>query len=486
MRRKLLCAFLALVCLLPTLTFWVAAEPASAADAFAANNSAVAYCIDTEQILYENKKDDVHAPGVTAKLMALMVAYDLVENTGRKLSERVTVRGEWVRDTYIPGDRSSPYLGLAQGDECTLEYLFACSLVSNANDACAALVGYCVDELMMSTREEFLERMNQKVVELGMRDTRYEDTIGFGGKGKTTAGDVVKLAKAFYLYDELVKLADRDAYRGAGSTIRNKNYLECDYLMKGYLMEEAIGLIAGHTTNQGGYHLITFSEQDGIAYVFVVMGGSRERQEADGSRWFDPGNAYDDMHGMVPYVLSSFTYQCLCVGQGEPTVTFLADLRLGGGAEAGILRLVPAETVELMVANPNGAEIEIRLEYDRRIYEVEKAGKTYMTVDAPVQQGEVLGKATFLLEGKVLATVDMLAEKTVEVNTLLSAKNHLFSFLFEGPMGNILKWVIIIIAAWIALAVLLWLIRMIIRFILWRKKKNASQTTGESKNVNKV
>ena len=93
---------------------------------------------------------------------------------------------------------------------------------------------------------------------------------------------------------------------------------------------------------------------------------------------------------------------------------------------------------------------------------------------------------TFLLEGKVLATVDMLAEKTVEVNTLLSAKNHLFSFLFEGPMGNILKWVIIIIAAWIALAVLLWLIRMIIRFILWRKKKNASQTTGEKKNVNKV
>ncbi|MBR5263780.1 MAG: hypothetical protein IKV50_03695, partial [Clostridia bacterium] len=161
MSKKLLCTLLACLLLLPVLLLSVGAEPETV-PLFAANNSAVAYCIDTEQILYENKAQEVHAPGVTTKLMALMVAYDLLENTGRKLSEKITVSGSWVRDTYIPGDRSSPYLGLTQGDECSLEYLFACSLVSNANDACAALVGYCTEELMMATREDFLERMNKK------------------------------------------------------------------------------------------------------------------------------------------------------------------------------------------------------------------------------------------------------------------------------------------------------------------------------------
>ena len=199
MSKKLLCTLLACLLLLPVLLLSVGAEPETV-PLFAANNSAVAYCIDTEQILYENKAEEVHAPGVTAKLMALMVAYDLLENTGRKLSEKITVNGSWVRDTYIPGDRSSPYLGLTQGDECSLEYLFACSLVSNANDACAALVGYCTEELMMATREDFLERMNKKAEELGMKNTLYADTIGFGGLGQTTASDVVKLAKAFYLY----------------------------------------------------------------------------------------------------------------------------------------------------------------------------------------------------------------------------------------------------------------------------------------------
>ena len=489
MSKKLLCTLLACLLLLPVLLLSVGAEPETV-PLFAANNSAVAYCIDTEQILYENKAEEVHAPGVTAKLMALMVAYDLLENTGRKLSEKITVNGSWVRDTYIPGDRSSPYLGLTQGDECSLEYLFACSLVSNANDACAALVGYCTEELMMATREDFLERMNKKAEELGMKNTLYADTIGFGGLGQTTASDVVKLAKAFYLYNDLVQLADRDAYRGAGSTIRNKNYLECDYLMKGYLMEEAVGLIAGHSTNQGGYHLVTFTEKEGIAYAYVVMGGSRERQEEDGSRWFDPGNAYDDMHGLVPYVLDSFGYQKLCSGKGEKDVTFLADLRLGGGAEEGILRLVPEKTVELMVANPNGAEIEIVLTYDERIYEAEKAGKTYMTVDAPVKQGEVLGTASFVLEGKTLATVNMLAQESVEVNTLLSAKNYLFSFLFEGPMGNIIKWVLIIIIAWVALALLFWVIRQIFRLVVWgngkKDKPEKEDKTEKPENMNKM
>lgn len=506
MRKKLLCAVMALALLLPVLTFGTAAEPSSADDVFAANNSAVAYCIDTEQVLYENNAEAEHAPGVTAKLMALMVAYDLVENTGRKLSEKVKVQGDWVRDSYVPGDRSSPYLGLTQGDECTLEYLFACSLVSNANDACAALVGYCVDELMMTTTEEFVQRMNQKASDLEMRSTFYADAIGFGGKGKTTASDVVKLAKAFYLYDELVKLSDRDVYN---RNIWNKNYLECDKFLQGYRMDEAIGLIAGHSTNQGGYHLITFAEieyevvssqkkpvQEGEKddekekefvvkpFVFVVMGGSRERQESDGSRWFDPGNAYDDMHGMVPYVLNSNTYYRLCIGKEDPkNVTLLADLRLGGGAEAGILRLLPAETLELMAPNPGGAEVKTVLEYDERVYEVEKGGKVYMAVDAPVKQGEVLGKASFVLNGEVIGTVDMVAEKSVEVNTLLSAKNQLFSFLFEGPMGVILKWVLIIILAWVALAVLLWLIRLVIRFVKWRSKKNAEKDAKEAKKL---
>ena len=476
MMKRLLCLFAccALLCgaLMP-----VSAEGDSIqiTETFAASNSAVAYCIDTDQVLYAHGEDAVHAPGVITKLMALLVAHELTEATNHPLSQEITVDREWLVDRYVPGDRSSPYLGLSGGDKCTLEYLFACSMVSNANDACSVLVNYCAEELMFRTEAEFLERMNARAAELGMENTVFEDTIGFGGKGKTTAEDTAKLLAAFYLRDELVKLADCSSY----GSIRNKNYLENDKYLQGYKTESAMGLIAGQATNDGGYHLATFCEKDGIAYAYVAMGGGTEHIDADGTRWFDEGNVYDDMVAMIPYVESTYSFRRLCAGQGEPDVTFLADLRMGGGAEENLLRLVPSRTVEMMVANPNGAEIQVKVTFDKeKVYEKEIKGKPYMTVDAPVKQGDVLGKATFLLEGKELATVDILAEKSVEVNTLLKLKMDMEAFLFgEGGFwgstaGLIARIILTIVMVWVFFAVGYWIFRKV---LAWYKKRNVNK-----------
>lgn len=473
MIKRLLCLLLACVCLCGLLMPVSAdTEEIPLIEPFEANNSAVAYCIDTKQVLYAHGEDTVHAPGVVTKLMALLVARELAESTGRPLSHEVTIKQEWLQDTYVPGDRSSPYLGLSGGDKCTLEYLFACSMVSNANDACSALVNYCAEELMFKTEAEFLERMNARAAELGMENTRFEDTIGFGGLGQTTAADTAKLLAAFYLRDDLVKLADCSSY----GSVRNKNYLENDKFLQGYKTETAMGLIAGQATNGGGYHLATFCEKDGIAYAYVVLGGGTEHIDADGTRWFDQGNVYDDMVAMIPYVEETFSFVRLCAGQGEADVTFLADLRLGGGAEENSLRLVPARTVEMMVANPTGEKIQVKITFDPdKVYESEIKEKTYMTTDAPVKQGDVLGKATFVLAGKELATVDILAEKSVEVNTLLQIKLWMEDFLFGSAMGVILRVILTIVFAWILFALGIWLYRMIRKIIAWHKERNVNK-----------
>lgn len=470
MMKRLLCLLTCCVLLCGgTLPVFAEGDSEVPVSPFEANNSAVAYCIDTDQVLYAHGENKAHAPGVVTKLMALLVADELMESTGRSYSFEITVKQEWLTDTYIPGDRSSPYLGLSGGDTCTLEYLFACSMVSNANDACSVLVNYCAEELMFKTETEFLERMNARAAELGMKDTVFEDTIGFGGKGKTTAADTAKLLATFYLRDDLVKLADCSSY----GSIRNKNYLENDKFLQGYKTESAMGLIAGQATNDGGYHLATFCEKDGIAYAYVTMGGGTEHIDADGTRWFDTGNVYDDMVGMIPYVESTYSFVRLCAGQGEADVTFLADLRMSGGAEESLLRLVPSRTVEMMVANPTGAKIRVKVTFDKeKVYESQIKDKTYMTVDAPVKQGDVLGKATFVLDGKELATVDILAEKSVEVNTLLKMKLDMEEFLFGGAAGLIIRILLIIVGIWIFIALAYWTYRKI---LAWYKKRNVNK-----------
>ena len=199
---------------------------------------------------------------------------------------------------------------------------------------------------------------------------------------------------------------------------------------------------------------------------------------------------------MIPYVESTYSFVRLCAGQGETDVSFLDELHVGGGAEETRLRLLPARTVELMVANPTGAKVQVKISYNKdKVYESQVNGKTYMTVDAPVQQGDVLGKATFLLEGKELATVDVLAEKSIDVNTLLELKLMMASFLgidtgdFWGSTAGIIARVILtIVGIWAFFALAYFVYNKV---LVWYKKRNMGKmvdknTGNDPKNVNKL
>jgi hypothetical protein len=121
----------------------------------------------------------------------------------------------------------------------------------------------------------------------------------------------------------------------------------------------------------------------------------------------------------------------------------------------------------------------VKISYDKeKVYESEIKDKTYMTVDAPVQQGDVLGKATFLLEGKELATVDLVADRSAEVETLLEIKMKLASFLgidgdfWGSPAGTIVRILLAIVWIWALIAIGYWLYRKI---YAWYKARNVNK-----------
>jgi len=96
-----------------------------------------------------------------------------------------------------------------------------------------------------------------------------------------------------------------------------------------------------------------------------------------------------------------------------------------------------------------------------------------MMIDAPVKQGDVVGKAAFVLDGKTLATVDLVARDSVEVNTLLNAAELARVFLFEGPMGTIIDIVVRIILIWLAISLLWLLVKLVVWILRKRKEKDA-------------
>ncbi len=438
---------------------------------YTAKNAAAAYCVNTKQMLYSERGDETLAPGVACKLMATMVAYDLLKDSKHPLSTEIEVKTEWVQGSYTAGDRSSPYLNLKGGETYTLEYLFNATLVANANDACAVLVNYCAKTIMSGTEADFVKRMNDRAKELGMNATVFETAVGYGGKGRTTVSDMAILGAAFYYYNELVQMASQSSY----GRIKNKNYLKSDFMLSGYLMKDALGMIAGQSSDRGGYCVITAYEVGDIACVFVSANAPGERIDEEGVHFFDPNNAYDDIHGMVPYITSLYTLLEVC-----KTDDIVTELRLGGGAEKDFLLLVPSENITKMVVNPNKAPLEKRITYNTdRVYEGTFNDKTVWMTDAPVKQGEVLGRVTYLLNGEELATVDLLAQTSAETNALKTTFAGIADFLFNGSMGTILKITLGVVALWVAISLALVIKRLVDRI------KDRKKADGENKNVKK-
>ena len=147
---------------------------------------------------------------------------------------------------------------------------------------------------------------------------------------------------------------------------------------------------------------------------------------------------------------------------------------MGGGAEKDYLILVPAHALELMISNPKGLPIDTVIEYDtEKVYTGSFAGKDVMMIDAPVTQGDAVGKVSFVLDGKTLATVDLVARDSVEVNTLLNAAELARVFLFEGPMGTIIGIIVRIIVIWAVISLLWLLVKLIVWILRKNKEKNA-------------
>ncbi len=428
-------------------------------------NTAIAYCMDTEQVLYEKDGGKILSPGPITKLMTAMVAYDILKENKKLMSEIVSIQSAWLRNCYTPGDRSTPYLGLAAGENYTLEYLFATTLVANANDACAVLVRYC-SESFLGGEADFLSRMNERAQDLGMTSTHFYSTTGFNGTTSfTTPRDVMKLVTAFYRYNDLVTLSDSFTYQ----RIRNKNYLICDKQVAGFLFVGSIGLIAGQATNEGNYSVVTFYEKDGLSYAFAVMGAPGEHIDADGTHWFDEGNAYKDMHSLIPWALESYRYVTLC---DENQI--MAEFRVGTKSDEDHLIVVPEQKLERLLMNAERETMETEMIFDPdRVFDSEFNGKTLKTIEAPVRAGEVVGHVRFLLKGEVLAETDLIARDSVTSNSLLSGLHSIRDFLFGSEqMKKIMRVVLILIIVWAVLALAVFIIRLILK----RRRKRMNKT----------
>lgn len=186
--------------------------------------------------------------------------------------ERVKLDTVFTAPPYEGGDGESR-MWLGAGERLTVRDLLRGLLLPSGNDAAAALaVG------VAGSQRAFVELMNARARQLGMRDTRYADPIGLDSATCSSAADLVTLTRALRRHAFFRStVASRAVTLDSGAwarTLRNTNDL-----IGGPL--HVNGVKTGHT-QAAGYVLVGSATARGRTVISVVLGtrSERDRDEA--------------------------------------------------------------------------------------------------------------------------------------------------------------------------------------------------------------
>ncbi|GAB6273742.1 MAG: serine hydrolase [Peptococcaceae bacterium] len=337
------------------------------------------------QVLLAKEKDKELPMASVTKLMSLLVALKAIEEGRLKLSDIVIAsENAW--------EMGGSQIYLEPGEEFTLEEILIAVAVGSANDACVALA-----EQIAGSEEAFVQMMNQKVKELGLKHTHFVNCTGLPAKEHyTSAYDLALILRECLKYPLFIKYSSIYEYdlRGGQFKLWNTNKL-----LKWYP-----GTDAGKTgwTEEAKYCLASTVKKDGLRLIAVVLGTPEPRGHfRESIKLYQNGFA---------------RYKAIYLAQQGEKIKRLPVSK----GNLDFMEIITKEPVCLIV---------LKGEEDENF-------KTRLNlpdwVVAPVKKGQVIG--TYIVmdkEGKKVLQVPLTAQKQVEKASVLRQVNKTLSRLYN-------------------------------------------------------
>jgi serine-type D-Ala-D-Ala carboxypeptidase (penicillin-binding protein 5/6) len=211
------------------------------------------------RVLFEDNAGAQGYPASVLKLMLLLTAMEQIAAGRLALTDRVPVHASAVSSEGAD-------LKLKEGESFTVEDMLYACMMHSANDAAMALA-----EKLGGSQACYLEHINRRAAELGMKDSRFvspsglnEDTVD-APRDVTTARDLTLLCRAVLEHPAALTFtsARSRVFRPRGGKNRiameTHNYIlgevrGCDGLKTGYL--RAAGYCIAATARRGDRRII--------------------------------------------------------------------------------------------------------------------------------------------------------------------------------------------------------------------------------------
>lgn len=212
----------------------------------------------TGEILYEKNMDGKVAVASMTKMVAQIIILENIENGTLTWDEKIKVSNN-------AAGMGGSQIWLQPGEEMTVRDLMKGITMASANDATVALA-----ERIGGTEQNFVTMMNEKVKELGLKNTHFVNPTGLDEDNHySSAYDMGVIAKELLTHEEILEFSSvyEDYIR---QDTPNKFWVvNTNKLIRFY--EGADGLKTGFTDN-AGYCMAVTAKRDGMRLIAIVLG----------------------------------------------------------------------------------------------------------------------------------------------------------------------------------------------------------------------
>lgn len=258
MKKSFLIGWITCVILFGFSQLTFAAEDEPSLDLAEGAKSAILIEQDTGKILFEKNAHEQFPPASMAKIMTLLLAMEAIEKGELTLDETVRVS---ERASSMGGSQ----VFLETGEEISIEDLIKSIAIASGNDASVALA-----ERIAGSEEAFVQKMNDKVKELGLENTVFQNSSGLPAPNLySSAYDLAMMAKELLKYEKITDYTSiYEDYLRKGQ--KNEFWLvNTNKLVRFY--DGVDGLKTGFT-REAKYCLTATAKRGDMRVIAVVMG----------------------------------------------------------------------------------------------------------------------------------------------------------------------------------------------------------------------
>jgi D-alanyl-D-alanine carboxypeptidase (penicillin-binding protein 5/6) len=362
-----------LLSLMPTVAL---AGPDSSSDLAAHAKSAVLLDADSGTIIFEKNGHDRLPPASITKVMTMLLIMEAIERGDLKWTDMVTV-------SENAASKGGSQIFLEPGEQMSVRDMLKGIAVGSANDASVAMA-----EKLAGTEQRFAQMMNARAKELGMNDTKFQNSNGLPvADHYSSAHDIAIMSRELLKHPEITKFTG--IYQDYLRKDSKKPFwlVNTNKLVRFY--QGLDGLKTGFT-DEARFCLTATAKRDDLRIIAVVMGEP------------DAKTRNAEVTQMLDYSFAQFTNRVF-YKKGQ----IIANLRVDKGEP---------ETITLRAHHP----ISILMKKGENPSSIRKVVK-WKHLQVPIKQGQVLGTMEFHKDGRKISQLELVSSQDIGRASLWSS-----------------------------------------------------------------